>query len=616
VAFSQTFTQSGSIGSTTFSLNTGTLPTGLTLSAAGVLSGTPTQTGSFPITVKVTDANGCTGTGSTYTLVISCQTITVTNPVTATGTANAAFSQTFTQTGAVGGATFSLNSGTLPTGITLSAAGVLSGTPTQTGSFPITVKVTGGNGCTGTGGTYTLVIGCQAITVTNPATTTGVAGVAFSQTFTRTGSIGAVTFSLNTGVLPSGLTLSAAGVLSGTPTQTGSFPITVKVTDANGCTGTGTTYTLVISCQTITITNPATTTGTAGVAFSQTFTQTGAVGGATFSLNSGTLPTGLTLSAAGVLSGTPTQTGSFPITVKVTGGNGCIGTSGTYTLVISCQTITVTNPGTTTGTNGVAFSQTFTQTGSVGGATFSLNSGVLPTGLTLSSAGVLSGTPTQTGTFPITVKVTGGNGCIGTGGTYTLVIGGPTTITVNLKLFIQGYYAGGNSMQTVLINEGVPGLATETDTVTIELHHPTTFALIDSKKAVLSTAGLVSATFTSPAGSYFIAISHRNSIYTWTASAVACTSSTPLYNFTTAANKAFGDNQILVDPGVWAFYTGDINHDEFIDVFDYSTYNEDNLAGVNSVYVATDINGDGYVDVFDYQIFNENNLNGVSSIHP
>ncbi|MEP7164076.1 MAG: putative Ig domain-containing protein, partial [Ferruginibacter sp.] len=433
IAFSQTFTQTGAIGGATFTINTGTLPTGLSLSAAGVLSGTPTQTGSFPITVKVTGGNGCTGIGATYTLVISsgCPTITVTNPGTTTGTAGTAFSQTFTQTGAAGGATFTINTGTLPTGLSLSAAGVLSGTPTQTGSFPITVKVTDGGGCTGIGSTYTLVIGCQTITVTNPGTTTGTAGVAFSQTFTQTAAIGGSTFSLNTGSLPTGLSLSAAGVLSGTPTQTGSFPITIKVTDGNGCTGTGSTYTLVISCQTITVTNPGTTTGTAGTAFSQTFTQTGAVGGATFTINTGTLPTGITLSAAGVLSGTPTQTGSFPITVKVTGGNGCTGTGSTYTLIIGCQSITVTNPGTTTGTAGVAFSQTFTQTGSIGGSTFSLNTGSLPTGLSLSVAGVLSGTPTQTGSFPITVKVTDGNGCTGTGSTYTLVIGCQTITVTN-----------------------------------------------------------------------------------------------------------------------------------------------------------------------------------------
>jgi VCBS repeat-containing protein len=430
VPFSQTFTQSGAIGTPVFTLNSGSLPAGLTLSSSGVLSGTPTVTGSFPITVKVTDANGCTGVTSTYTLVISCQTITVTSPATASGTVNSPFSQTFTQTGANGGATFSLASGTLPTGLTLATNGTLSGTPTQTGSFPITVKVTDGNGCTGTSSTYTLIISCQTITVTNPATTSGPAGTPFSQSFTQTGAIGTATFTLASGTLPTGLTLATNGTLSGTPSQGGTFPITVTVTDSNGCTGTGGTYNLVITCPVITVTAPATSTGTAGVAFSQTFTQSGAIGGATFSLASGTLPTGLTLATNGTLSGTPTQTGSFPITVKVTDGNGCTGTSSTYTLVIGCQTITVTKPVTTTGTAGSAFSQTFTQSGAIGGATFTTAS-TLPTGLSLSTGGVLSGTPTQTGSFPITVTVTDSNGCTGTSSTYTLVISCQTITVTN-----------------------------------------------------------------------------------------------------------------------------------------------------------------------------------------
>jgi hypothetical protein len=427
--FSQTFTQNGGTPPVNFTINSGTLPPGLTLSSAGVLSGTPTGSGTFPITVKVTDVGGCTAVGPTYNLVISCHPVTVSNPATSTGTATVAFSQTFTQSGAIGGATFALNSGTLPTGLSLSSAGVLSGTPTQTGSFPITVKVTDGQGCTGVGPTYTLVIGCQTITVTNPATNTGTAATAFSQTFTAGNTIGAVTFS-TASTLPAGLTLSSAGVLSGTPTQTGTFPIVVKATDANGCFGNGATYNLTINCQTITVNNPATNTGTVNTAFSQTFTAPAAIGTKTFSINSGTLPTGLTLSSAGVLSGTPTQTGSFPITVHVVDANGCSANGPTYTLTIGCQTITVNNPATNSGTVNVAFSQNFTTTNSIGAVTFTLNSGTLPTGITLSGAGVLSGTPTQSGSFPITVHAVDANGCSANGATYTLTIG-CQTITVN-----------------------------------------------------------------------------------------------------------------------------------------------------------------------------------------
>ncbi|HSP15269.1 MAG TPA: putative Ig domain-containing protein [Thermoanaerobaculia bacterium] len=424
-AFSQTFTQSGSTGTVTFT-TASALPAGLTLASNGTLSGTPTQTGTFPITVTATDSFGCVGTGVVYNLVITCQTITITNPATTTGTVSAPFSQQFTQTGAIGATTFTTASA-MPPGLSLSASGLLSGTPTAPGTFPIVVTVTDANGCTGTGATYNLVIGCQTITVTNPATNTGTANTPFSQTFTQTGAIGGATFT-TASALPTGLTLAANGTLSGTPTQTGTFPIVVTATDGNGCTGTGATYNLVIACQTITVTNPVANTGTAASAFSQTFTQTGAIGTATFT-SASALPAGLTLATAGTLAGTPTQTGTFQIVVMVTDGNGCTGTGATYTLTIGCQTVTVTNPATTTGTANTPFSQTFTQTGAIGTTTFTTAS-TLPAGLSLASNGTLFGTPLQTGSFPIVVTVADGNGCTGTGAPYTLTIG-CQAITVN-----------------------------------------------------------------------------------------------------------------------------------------------------------------------------------------
>ncbi len=425
-AFSQTFTQSGVLGTATWS-ETGALPAGLTLnSSSGVLGGTPTVNGTFPIMVKVTDANGCFTTSS-YTLTINCQTIAVTNPGANTGTVDAAFSQTFTQSGAHGTASFTTAS-TLPAGLSLSASGVLSGTPTVNGSFPIVVMVTDSNGCAGTGATYTLTINCQTISVTNAATTAGTVDAAFSQTFTQGGAHGTATFS-TASTLPAGLTLSSSGVLGGTPTVNGSFPIVVTVTDTNGCTGLGATYNLVINCQTITITNPVNTTGTVSAAFSEQFTQSGAHGTATFTTASA-LPTGLSLSTSGLLSGTPMQAGSFPVVVTVTDSNGCTGTSATYNLVINCQTIFVINPALTSSPAGTPISIKFTQTGAIGTAAFTTAS-TLPTGLTLATDGTLSGTPTQGGTFPIAVTVTDSNGCTGTNSSYSLTLTCPTINVTN-----------------------------------------------------------------------------------------------------------------------------------------------------------------------------------------
>lgn len=90
-----------------------------------------------------------------------------------------------------------------------------------------------------------------------------------------------------------------------------------------------------------------------------------------------------------------------------------------------CGPITVTPPTVNIGNQGTAFSQTFTQSGGLGTATFSTTS-ALPAGLTLSSDGVLAGDPSQTGTFQITVTATDANGCIGAAH-YTLTIAPPVS---------------------------------------------------------------------------------------------------------------------------------------------------------------------------------------------
>ncbi|MGB4937723.1 MAG: LamG-like jellyroll fold domain-containing protein, partial [Ferruginibacter sp.] len=101
-----------------------------------------------------------------------------------------------------------------------------------------------------------LCLACPTITVTNPAVTTGLQGLPFNQSFSASGGTGPYTYT-TVSSLPSGITLSTAGVLSGTPTVTGTFPIVVTATDAGLCTGTSATYNLVISsCPTITL-NPA-----------------------------------------------------------------------------------------------------------------------------------------------------------------------------------------------------------------------------------------------------------------------------------------------------------------------------------------------------------------------
>ena len=411
--YSQIFSQTGLTGTVVWSL-TGTLPTGVTFNTAtGELSGTPTQAGSFPITVTATGAGGCFGSVA-VTLSVNCPVITVSPNSLPAGTTGTPYSQLFTQLGASGAITWSL-SGTLPTGMTFNTAtGELSGTPTQTGSFPVSVTATDANGCSGFVA-VTLTVNCPVITVSPSSVPAGTTGTPYSQIFTQVGASGTITWSL-TGALPTGVTFNTAtGELSGTPTQTGSFPVTVTATDANGCSG-AVSVTLTVNCPTITIGPASLPNGTTGTTYPATqLTQAGGTLPITWDLASGTLPTGLSLSGSGLVSGTPTAAGSFNFTARATDANGCSGTLA-YSVNIVCPTITVTTTGAVpNGVVGVVYGGvTFQQTGGSTPITWSVSAGSLPAGLALnSSTGQITGTPTQTGTFVVTVTATDANGCTG-----------------------------------------------------------------------------------------------------------------------------------------------------------------------------------------------------------
>src|SRR5205823_4946352 len=101
----------------------------------------------------------------------------------------------------------------------------------------------------------------------------------------------------------------------------GNSSFTITATDSNGCTG-NQAYTLSVVCPTITLSPSMFTNGTVSVAYSQTVTAIGGTSPYTFS-STGTLPTGLTFTSTGVLSGTPTTGGSFTFTITATDAKGC-----------------------------------------------------------------------------------------------------------------------------------------------------------------------------------------------------------------------------------------------------------------------------------------------------
>jgi hypothetical protein len=250
----------------------------------------------------------------------------------------------------------------------------------------------------------------------------------YSQTLAATGGTLSYTWSITSGTLPAGLSLnSATGVISGTPTATGSATFTVQVNDAGGTT----------AARSLTITVfalPAVSTasfsaGTVGSAFSAALAATGGKASVTWSIASGTLPAGLTLSSAGVISGTPTTASTSTFTVRVTDANGKAATrslSITVTapskpdLIVSA----VSGPASITrGSTRYTFTATVKNLGTAGSAATKL-------GFYLSTSSTVSTTTSRT------------NYLVGTVTVGALIAGGSTTVTLSAAVPTSALAAG------------------------------------------------------------------------------------------------------------------------------------------------------------------------------
>ena len=459
-----TFTATTGTAPYTFTVVGNSLPTGLALSTAGVLSGTPTAAGTFNAVIKAVDVYGAEGQ-ATFPINILAPLVTITAPTAGalpTATAFVPYSQTFTATGGVAPQTFAVSAGALPSGLILSPEGVLSGSATVTGSFNFTVTPSDGSVAPGpypgAGVAYSLVVGAPTMTL-SPASgplPAGTATVPYNATFTAAGGTSPYSYSVTAGALPDGLTLSPAGVISGAAlqTQTGTFNFTVTARDANNFP-VAQAYSLAIAQVTLVTASPPN--GVAGQSYSQVLVTSGGTGPYSYSLAAGALPTGLSLSPTGAIAGDPTATGTFGFTVTVTDSFGAVGTDA-LSLKIDDPSVALAPASAPAADWGMSYSLSFQGSGGVQPYSYTL-SGTLPTGLSFNTtSGLLSGTPTDAGSFPLTVTVTDsstGTGPFSATVTPTLVVneapppvvepvatstpaGSPTTVDVSS--LIDGFY--------------------------------------------------------------------------------------------------------------------------------------------------------------------------------
>ncbi len=406
-AYNTTLAASGGTTPYSWSISSGTLPTGLSLaSSTGVISGTPTGTGTSNFTVQVTDANSLTATKPLSLTVVAP--LTVTTTTLPNGTQSIAYSTTLAATGGTTPYSWSISSGTLPTGLSLaSSTGVISGTPSGTGTSNFTVQVTDANSLTAVQ-PLSLTVVAPPLTITTSSLPNGTQNTAYNTTLAAVGGTTPYSWSISAGTLPTGLSLaSSTGVISGTPTGTGTSNFTVQVTDVNSVTASKPLSLTVVAP--LTVSTSSLPNGTQNAAYSTTLAATGGTTPYTWSISAGTLPTGLALASnTGVISGTPTGTGTSNFTVKVTDANSLTATQPlSLTVLVPLTVTTTTLPN---GTQNTAYNTTLAAVGGTTPYIWSISSGTLPTGLALApSTGVISGTPTGTGTSNFTVQVTDAN---------------------------------------------------------------------------------------------------------------------------------------------------------------------------------------------------------------
>jgi hypothetical protein len=301
----------------------------------------------------------------------------------------------------------------------------------------------------------------------------------------------------------------------------------------------------------------------------------------------------------------PTSGGTTPLSMTACGfgsnsdfqiGEGCVALAGNNSLVC------------TGGKLNLASSNLATSTG----ITYSWSG---PNGFTstLQNPSINNVTTATSGAY--TVTVTNSLGCSSSASTVATVSNCVANVT--LKLFIGGYYTGSGQMQHVMTNELVGGATSlQTDTINIQLRSTSNPAVtIASQKPVLMTNGSATATFggSTTGNAYWIAIFHRNAVQTWSAAPVTFSPVTT-YDFSSALSQAYGSNMITED-GVWAFYNGDINQDENVDIIDFPDLSYGIINGLFGYY-NTDLNGDGNVDILDFPTLNANILKGDYSFHP
>ena len=454
IQYSASLEASGGVGPYTWSIETGALPDGLTMTTSGMISGRATTIGTLSFVARVKDSLGTTSTKPLFLIVFQPPPPLVIQTVSlADTTAERPYSQTLQATGGVPPYNWSIVSGSLGTGLNLSTGGIISGTPVSAGTSVFVVRVTDS---AGQSVSRTLAISVKPAdklapfgtietpdfraTLNNIATGSGWAldnvGVAGIDVLIDGQKVGDAIYGLSRpdiaavwGSFPNAAHAGFSFVLDTTKFPTGEHTLAVRLLDAAGNATVAGTRTIVFQNLVFTVTTTELLRGTKNQPYSMQLAAANGRPPYTWALISGSLPSGLSMNAAGVISGIPSVFGQFPIAVRATDSIGAAAVASfTLTVVSDIEQLRVISNGALDqGSTGVDYAYQLLFAGGVPPRTWDTHpvTGSFPPGLSLSGGGVISGKPTQVGTFTFTVRLTDG-----AQPTPTTVVSQPLQITV------------------------------------------------------------------------------------------------------------------------------------------------------------------------------------------
>ncbi|WP_375480183.1 putative Ig domain-containing protein [uncultured Jatrophihabitans sp.] len=406
-------------------LAAGTLPTGLTLSSTGLISGVVGgSAGTNSLTVRLTDGFGRTDTATfTWTVKPAPTIITPGNQTSSVGT-----TVNLPVTSSCGYAPCTYTITGQPAGLTINnTTGAITGSPTTAATYSsVKVTITDAAGATATTSAFTWTVKA-APTVTTPGSLTS--------TLSRPVSVGIASTCANTPCTytitgqPAGLTINnSSGVVSGTPTTAATYSsVKVTITDAAGVTATTSAFTWAIKAGP-TVTTPSNQSSTLGTQVSLGIGSSCGNTPCSYTLAGG--PAGLGINAStGVISGSPTTLGvSSTVTVTITDAAGAAATTSAFTWTIKAAP-SVTTPNNQTSSIGAAVNLAVGSSCANTPCGYTLTGA--PAGLSINaSTGVITGSPTTAATYgAVQVTITDAAGATATTSAFTWTVKAAPTVT-------------------------------------------------------------------------------------------------------------------------------------------------------------------------------------------